>query len=372
MVKKRNRLIISIVGGVLLVMAVLLIRIAPFLYQIFWEKTIAIKKDNDIINVLVLGIGGKTHEGPELTDTIIFTNINIAKNTINLFSIPRDLWIPQLSAKINAAYALGNNQGGKGLLVTKTVVQGITGKPIHYVLVIDFQGFIKLIDHLGGVDVDVKRTFDDLQYPIAGKEQDLCGHQEVELPFLATTSSELEAFPCRYKHIHLEKGIQHMNGETALEYVRSRHTKGEEGTDTARSQRQQQLILAVREKLLSLQILLNPVKLVGIYNIIKEHLNTNADPSEYDDFIKLARNMEHASIKNYVINYQHEESNTKELLKNPVPSDEFGYQWILVPRMGNGKFDEIQAYVSCVEQGNECVITENGIKQTPQILPSLP
>ena len=377
MLKKRTILTISVIGVVLTLAIVFFMRIAPFLYQLFWEKTIAIKKKDDAVNVLILGIGGGTHEGPELTDTIIFANIDIAKNVINLFAIPRDLWIPQLNAKINATYALGNNKDAKGLFLTKSVVQDIVGTQIHYVAVIDFQGFVQLVDHLGGIDVEVKKTLDDYQYPIAGKEQELCGRKEEELPILATSSSELEAFPCRYKHIRFEKGTQHMNGEIALEYVRSRHAKGEEGTDTARSERQQQVILAMREKLLSLQILLNPVKLVGAYNIIKDHINTNADPSEYDDFIKLARKMEKASVKSYVIHYANEvfassasgdeEDNKEGLLINPQPSEAFGYQWILIPRIGNGKFEEIQKYVSCIEQGNECVITKDGIEKKQPI-----
>lgn len=335
------------------------------LFELVFNKEIQLKHATDELNILVLGIGGGTHEGPELTDTIILAHVNQSKNTVQLFSLPRDLWIPELGAKINTAYPFGQSRQNQGLLLARTVVEKVTGIDISYVVVLDFSGFVKLVDHLGGVDVDVKETLDDYEYPITGEETNLCGHAEEELPMLATASSELEAFPCRYKHIHFDKGIQHVSGEQALEFVRSRHAVGAQGTDFARSERQFEVIQAVRNKVLSLGILLNPVKVVGIYNIVKGNVNTDIVSSEYDDFIKLARKMEDVKISSHVIQVGDKEKKTFGLLENPTPSQEFKYQWVLIPRRGNGDFSEIHEYIECIQSGSkECIITETSIQKT--------
>lgn len=338
----------------------------PFLYELFVKKEIELKQEKqETINILLLGIGGGTHDGPNLTDTIILASLNPEKKDVNMFSIPRDLWVPELEERINTAYADGEEKKrGGGLLLSKAVVEKVTGQPVDYVFVIDFTGFEKAIDFMGGVDVDVARSFDDYEYPVAGKENDLCGRDEEEIETLASESATLdlvEVFPCRYKHISFKKGLQKMDGKTALEFVRSRHAKGVEGTDFARSQRQQTVISAVRKKALSLGILLNPVKVNGLANIVKEHINTDIKIEEYDDFIKLARKMEDATVKNYLIGTSEGDENTYSLLHNP-PSVEYGYRWVLIPRKGNGDFSEIKEYIDCIQKGNMCKITETGIR----------
>lgn len=364
--RKKLFIIILLIIGVFFVIFFNQIRYgASFLYELLFNKNIILKRDDGNINMLFLGISGGQHAGPELSDTIIFASINIKSREINLFSIPRDLWIPELSAKINSAYAFGEEKK-EGLTLASSVAEKVIGKSVDYVTVIDFSGFVKLIDHIGGIDVNVARSFEDLEYPIEGEEDNLCGHTEEELPLLATFSSQLEAFPCRYTRVSFQKGMQHMDGETALRFVRSRHAKGDEGTDIARSLRQQQLILSLRNKVLSLGVVLNPAKLFGIYDIIKANIHTNVMPSEYDDFVKLAQKMEKANIKSYIINYEDEEKKEYGLLTNPFPSEEYRFQWILIPRRGNGDFSEIHEYIACIEKGNECAVNEKGIEISQQ------
>ena len=337
----------------------------PFLYGLLFNKNIELKQEsNGSINLLILGIGGGKHDGPDLTDTIILASLNPSKNIINLASIPRDLWIPELKAKINSAYSIGQEKDKKGMLLAKTVVEKVTGETVDYVVVLDFSGFVKMVDYVNGIDVDVKKVLDDYEYPIEGKENETCGHSEEDLDKLATASSQLEAFPCRYKHIHFDKGIQHMNGITALEFVRSRHAIGDEGTDFARSQRQQEVIHAIREKTLSLGIILNPIKILGIVNILKENINTDILSSEYDDFIKLARKMGKAKTTNAIIDIGSETNDYQGLLVNPPMTADFGFQWILIPRRGAGDYSEIKDYLMCIEKGSTCSIEKNGIKET--------
>lgn len=72
----------------------------PAFWQLFFQKEITLKKTPDQkVNILLLGIGGGTHDGPLLTDTIIFANIDPAHGKVNLISVPRDFWVPELKAK---------------------------------------------------------------------------------------------------------------------------------------------------------------------------------------------------------------------------------------------------------------------------------
>jgi LCP family protein required for cell wall assembly len=329
------------------------------------ESAKAVQQDKDF-NVLLMGIGGGNHDGPNLTDTIILANIRPSKNQVNLISIPRDLWVPDLQAKINEAYSDGQDQG-KGILMARATMEKVTGAQIDYVVVLDFDGFSKLVDDLGGIDVNVVRTFDDYAYPIAGKEDDLCGHTSEEVPLIATSEAELDAFPCRYEHLHFDKGETHMNGTTALKYVRSRHALGVEGTDFARSARQELAIKAIREKALSLNILFNPVKVLSIYNILKGNINTDIPVSNYGDFIKIAKRMQDVKIKSYVIGQPDSDAGTYGLLTNPVPSADYNFAWVLAPRVGNGNFSEIHDYVKCVTSVGSCTVTADGVVPTSQL-----
>ncbi len=327
---------------------------SPVFFQYFFQKEIALKKTEDRVNVLFLGIGGGKHDGPLLTDTIIYSSIDPKLNKVTLISIPRDLWIPDLKAKINTTYSFGEaKKKGSGLILTKAAVEKILNQPVDYILRIDFNGFIRAIDLVGGVDVNVDKSFEDLEYPISGKENDDCGFTGEEFEKRATSSAVFESFPCRYEHIAFNQGSEHMDGERALKFVRSRHAKGSEGTDFARSQRQEIVIEAFKNKALSLNTLLNPGRLMSLYNVFQDSIHTDIQQSEYDDFIKLVRKMQIASINSVVFSYTDPYSKEQGIFINPFPSLEYGNQWVLIPRLGNGNFSEIQKYVDCeIKVGN--------------------
>lgn len=239
---------------------------------------------NTPFSILVTGYGGGAHEGTYLTDTMIIAHVDPAQKKVTLVSIPRDLWvfIPTNGQdgkhwKINAAYALGLDDRGYpnklpqytgvsgGMNLVKSVVSTVTGQTISYFVGLDFSGFIKTIDTLGGVDILVNPAFTDSEYPIEGKETDLCGKTEEDIPSLdqlAATSSAALAYPCRYETLHFDKGLTHMDGQTALKYVRSRHSQ-EDGTDFGRAQRQRNLILAVKDKIFSLGFIGNSISFIN-------------------------------------------------------------------------------------------------------------
>jgi polyisoprenyl-teichoic acid--peptidoglycan teichoic acid transferase len=335
------------------------IKWSPVLFQYFFQKEISLKKTEDRINVLFLGIGGGKHDGPLLTDTIIYASIDPELQKTTLISIPRDLWVPDLETankKINGVYSYGEaKQKGGGLLLAKTAVEKILGQPIDYVLRIDFNGFIKAIDEIGGIDVNVQTSFEDLEYPISGKENDTCGFMGEEFEKRATQSAVIEAFPCRYEQISFKQGVEHMNGAMALKFVRSRHAVGSEGSDFARAKRQEIVIEAFKNKVFSLNILLNPSKIMGLYSVFEDSVSTDIQQGEYDDFVKLAEKMKNAKISNVVFFYSDPYSKKQEIFVNPSTS-EYGGQWVLIPRVGNGNFTELHKYVDCEIKTGNCSI----------------
>lgn len=328
---------------------------SPVLFQLLFDKTIELKKNDNRINILALGIGGGVHEGPNLTDTIIFISVDPATNRVTLVSIPRDLWIADLRTKINAAYAYGEErEAGGGLVLAKAVVSKVVGQRVDYGIRIDFDGFVKAVDLVGGLDIMVDKAFDDYEYPIEGKENDPCGHSEDEIDTFATSSSQLEAFPCRYKHIHFNKGLNHMDGKTALEFVRSRHAIGEEGSDFARSKRQEKVIEAFKNKVLSVDTFFNPGKVISLYGLLEKSIDTDIKQDEFDDFLKLAKQMRQAKIQSVFVDTGDFRKNREGLLTNPTDMADYDNQWVLIPKLGNGDFTQVQKVISCTLQ-NTCL-----------------
>ena len=218
------------------------------------------------VSILVLGKGGEGHTAPNLTDTMMLVNLNPESKKIILLSLPRDIWVPAIRAKLNTAYHYG------GFEMASESVFTVTGiKPDFYV-VIDFSLFKDLINSIGGVDVTVENSFVDEKYPIEGKENDLCDGDKF--------------YKCRYETINFEKGIQKMNGETALKFVRSRNAIGDEGTDLAREARQQKVIEAIKNKLLSKEVWWKPEVVRKLYEVVMVHIETNIDKNTAMSFAR--------------------------------------------------------------------------------------
>lgn len=356
-------LLILIIIAIFIKIAVTVFHFAPVAYQLAFDKNITLKKTNDQrINILLLGIGGGAHEGPNLTDTIIFVSIDPKAKKVTMITIPRDLWVPELKSKINKAYADGQEQGGKGLVLAKAVVGKILGQKIDYGFRIDFQGFIKAVDMIGGLDIDVERSFDDYAYPITGREDELCGYPEEAIASLSAqiatgSATEFDFFPCRFEHLHFEKGLTHMDGATSLKYVRSRHAVGPEGSDFARSKRQEKVITAFKEKVFSAGTLLHPLKLVSLYDVFQDSIDTDIQKDEYDDFVKLAHKMRGVTTTNYTIDTGDEREGRPALLYNPPLSSDYGGAWVLIPTAGPGNYTEIQHYVKCWIENIGCSST---------------
>lgn len=349
-------------------------QIGTFLFRVTIDKSIDLTNaDEKDFSVLILGIGGGTHEGPNLTDTIIFANVSIEEKRVDLISIPRDLWIDSLKAKVNAIYAFGKKDG-EGIANIKAAVEKVVGEEVNYVLIIDFKAFVNLIDHLGGVEVDVETSFIDNEYPVNGMESDPCGYtddQIIDLSSQVATKSVAvtEAFPCRYKTLSFTSGMQIMDGETALSFVRSRHGSNGEGSDFARSRRQQKIIDALRQKVLSLEVLLNPIKAIGAFNIVKDNIVTDVDTEKLDDFVNLAQKIQDGQIRSFVIEEEDKFTEKLGLLVSPITSERYLYQYVLVPRTEVDDFSQIHDYVDCIKRGDICIVTDIGVA-TPTPIPT--
>jgi len=275
-------------------------------------------------NFLILGKGGEIHETPDLTDTLIFVSISKKPPAITLISLPRDIWITELRAKLNSAYFWGKQkEKGGGLILAKSMVEKIVGQPVHYGVVIDFSGFKELIDVLGGIEVEIERSFVDEKFPLPGKENDLCqGDPE---------------YKCRYETIEFKKGLEVMDGERALKFVRSRNAEGEEGTDLARAARQEKVVAALKDKLLSSKTLFSLKKLKGIRKLIAEAVETDIDVNAQAVLSRQvfkARN----NLKSYVL--------PEDLLVNPPKSYLYDNLYVFIPKKDN--WEDVHKWVRSV------------------------
>lgn len=221
---------------------------------------------DDRINVLLLGMGGWGHDGPMLTDTIILASYKPSTNQVAMLSIPRDLLVNIKGyggRKINNANAIAEmNEEGSGGQATANIVSKMFDVPIHYYARVDFAGFEKLIDDLDGLDIYVERAFTDYSYP---------------------------ADNYAYQTVSFKNGLQHLNGDLALKYARSRHGNNGEGSDFARSLRQQKILLALKEKILSFRTLSSAKKLNSLLEAYNENVLTNIEVWEGLAFKKLAK-----------------------------------------------------------------------------------
>lgn len=316
---------------------------------------INLKQTDGRTNILMLG-SDKRSLGAEsgrntLTDTILIASIGNVENDVVLISLPRDLWVANYklengysySSKINEVYA------NAGIEELQKQMGNVLGIPIHYYVMVTFDLFENVVDILGGVEIKVEKTFTDYEYPIEGREGDMCGKSKEETDNIINEANEkkeyvnyVSMFPCRYEIVKFEQGTQNMDGKTALKYARSRHGDNNEGNDFARSKRQQNVIMAVKEKALSLETLINPIKLKDLYEQYSKNVETNINLESVQGFYTLSQRLEFDKIVSVVLD-DRSEANDGGLLYHPTDSTLYRGQYVLVPQTGN--FAQIHAYI---------------------------
>jgi LCP family protein required for cell wall assembly len=278
---------------------------------------------SDRINVLVMGYGGSGHAGAYLTDSLVVMSLLPSNSHTTLVSVPRDLWvqIPEGSGnygKINAVYENASNNNANPVAGGDAAAKKlslITGMNVQYWLTINFTGFKDFINAIGGIDVYVPDSFNAC-YP---------------------KNDDASVDPNWIK-VQFNKGMQHMNGATAIEYARAREPlevcgKGisknqAELTDFARSARQQIIIKAALTKVKSISTW---PSLYNALNVLSHAIYTNLSLADLGLYaLKMDLNNAHRVGL----------SNTNVL----VDATSNNGQYILLPR--NGNWQAIKDYVN--------------------------
>lgn len=213
------------------------------------NSPITVTPEDKISYILLTGRWGGNHDAPDLTDTIILVGINTQNESITLFSIPRDLYVnyPDIdqTGKINRIYETFLPQSSTlAIEKLKTKVSEITGKNIDYYMNIDFNWFREVVDALWGVEITLENNFVDYKFPDGN---------------------------LWYRPFILRKWTWTLDGDVALMYARSRHST----SDFDRSLRQQQIISSLRDKVGSLWYFKDSKKILSLYNIFKEYVETD-------------------------------------------------------------------------------------------------
>ena len=270
----------------------------------------------DRVNLLVMGFGGSGHDGAYLTDSMLVMSLLPQSHHTTLISVPRDLWvqIPPGSGqyhKINAAYEYGSNNNAKpadGGNAAAAKISLVTGLDVKYWLTINFQGFREFIDSIGGIDVYVPDSF-TANYP---------------------ANDDPNINPNWIK-VHFSKGMQHMNGETAIRYARARYVLDNpaEGSDFARSARQQIMIKAALSKVKQMSTW------PSLYNALNALQHTIYTNMSLADLMQFALKMDLTNAHRVGL------SNQNVLTSGTAPDGEY----ILKPANGNW-----QAIVDYVKQ----------------------
>lgn len=217
--------------------------------------------------LLLLGsdlVTGKDSEA-ELTDTLMLLRLDLEAARVDSLSLPRDLYHQDYQTRINALYYYGQSRyPERPEQFPEEVLSELTGVTIDRTLLLRIGDVRELIDLAGGVEVEVTEAFRDEQFPIYGVDV-----KRVTDPTLL------------YETIEFAAGKQVMDGDTALKYMRSRHSGDDQGTDNARGQRQQAVLAALASKLTRAA----NVELAGrLYRFYLDRLSASVP---LDDFLQL-------------------------------------------------------------------------------------
>ncbi|HID34600.1 MAG TPA: LytR family transcriptional regulator [Anaerolineae bacterium] len=264
----------------------------------FWET-------QDPVNILLLGIDQRPGEnGYFRTDTMILLHVNPKTGDVGMISFPRDLWVEApgyWETRINSAHVIGDAKGypGGGPALAKKTVEKLIGQPVDYYVRINFEGFRKLLEEIGCIEIDVPKLIDDPTFP-----DDNYG----------------------YDPLYIEPGHYCMDADLALKYARTRHVD----SDFGRMERQQQVLMAIKDKILStggLPRLI--VRAPALLNILSDSIQTDMPLSKMIALANMARNMELNNIRRLIIDVN---------MVEPAITDTGA--WVLMPKM-----DRIQAAI---------------------------
>ena len=256
-------------------------------------------------NILIFGKAKEKDDGQNLTDTIMVASFDFSRKKIALLSLPRDLYVEipgtNVFTKLNVLYQIDQNSGS-GADTIRQAVSTITGLPIHAFAALDYDGFTRIVDIVGGISLYVNQDLFDPRFPGPNYS---------------------------YETFSLQKGWQDLDGATALKYVRERHSDPE--GDFGRAKRQQAVLSALKKKAFSLKTLLNPIAISGVIDTLGSHIRTDLSLENMQSLVELASEFDTANIATAVIDAWKKDS----LLRvSHVPVGAVS-MFILLPRTGD-------------------------------------
>ena len=279
---------------------------------------------------LLMGYGGGGHDGAYLTDSMMVVIVDPSRKSLTLISLPRDAWVPisfdgqkPIYSKLNTAYAYARDSSlfpnrlqrykgkqGAGVLTADTVSQ-LLGIPIPYYLALDFAGFRKAIDAVGGIDVEIPESF-SAEYP----------------------ANDDPSIDDSWTVVRFRKGVEHMNGERAIQYARAREAIDNisEGSDFARSRRQRAIIEAFKTRLFQPDGLVHLPQLLAV---AATHVDTNYSLPSVAQLTQLAMDWKNVKF------FQAALTNSNYLVEATGPEGAY----ILVPDAPGQSWAPIQAVI---------------------------
>ena len=281
------------------------------------------KDEYGFTNILILGDGGHERDGADLMDTIIVASIDYKKNAVSLFSVPRDFYLNASKesgvvyrGKINELYRNHKNvmdSEEDRFQLFKRAVGEIVNLDLQYYIRVDFNAFVEIVDSIGGITVDVEADIYDPYYPNETDDG--------------------------YRVFSIKKGIQEMDGETALKFVRSRKTT----SDFDRAGRQQLVIEAVQQKALSKDILTSPGKLKDLYYAVEKNVNTDMALREMISLASVGKNIDRSHLVRKVI---HDDPGQEGGFLYTPERELYNGQFVLIP-FGEG-YELIHKYANLI------------------------
>lgn len=293
-------------------------------------------EDKGRVNILLAGNSADDlgHDGAELTDSIMIASLDTKNNTAFMLSIPRDLYVNYgvtncsvgYRGKINAAYVCGQQthfsqdgyaEGGMGLL--EKVVEQNFGIDINYYALVNYSAFKDAVDAVGGITINIKSS-------------DPRGIYDPSLDYTSRHCCALAKYP---------NGQVTLNGKQALNLARARgDSAGSYGFaqgDFTRTEHQRQMLLALKDKALSVGVLSNPAKISSLFDSLGKNVKTDFNTSEIRRLYDLGKKVQSKDIKSIGLTDDGVSLVTTDMIS--------GAGSVVIPAAGVNDFSQIKAYL---------------------------
>lgn len=267
------------------------------------------------INFLLLGLPGQGNNAPDISDTIMLAALKPQEKRIYFFSIPRDLYIQNKYgdfAKINSLYVLGKNKNSN--FPADSIIEAVekvTKQKIDYFLTMDLPAVKKIVDDLGGLNINVSETVRD--------------------PKLSGIDNGYETF-------YIEKGWRYFDGQTTLKYLRTRSSSG---GDFDRMRRQQDILEAFHKKIFGLNLFWDFPKIIKIYSQLQNNIETNMTTEEIRQIYKIVKEIEAENMAYEVI----EKKETGLVVTDSAVTENGSIVSMVRPSAGLENYEEIQKFI---------------------------